>query len=54
MSSFFGSKVKYKFLYKKHSLAGFKNIVKIKLKGIKSKNIYNLIPYLAEKQILPI
>ena len=28
---------------------GFKNAAKIELKGIKSKDIYNLVPYLAEK-----
>ena len=33
---------------------GFKNIAKIELKGIKNKNIYNLVPYLVGKQVLPI
>jgi hypothetical protein len=33
---------------------GFKNAAKIKLKGIKSKDIYNLVPYPAGKQVLPI
>ena len=33
---------------------GFKNTAKIELKGIKSKDIYNLVPYLAGKQVLPV
>ena len=49
------SPLKYQQNLKRHpDSKGFKNTAKIKFKGIKSKDMYNLVPYLAGKQVLPV